>query len=727
MFNISEKFPYLTRFVPRLWGGSRAVSIFFALMGLAFGIGTYLVLNRLTPIDPTPEIVWPLLSLNLFLVTGLIVLIGWQFLSLRRARRRGAAGALLHHRIVSLFALITAVPALLVAVFASVTLDRGLDSWFSERTKAIVDGTAWVGNAYLTEHRQNLQYDSLALAQGLAAFETQSQVFSYLQTQPLRGLAQALLIRRDGTIEAAAFGDRNILPDTPPQAAFEEADRTGGPAFFSPANVPDYVTPVRLLVKLQRPPLGLYLYTTRFVDSDVMHHLARTEKAIDDYDLMEARRYESQITFALVYIVLALVILLSAIWLGLAVADRLVAPVGRLMWATKQLGEGDLGARVEPDNLGDDEIGQLAKTFNTMADRIGDQQQELIAAGDTLTERANFTEMVLGGVSSGVVGINADGRINHINKAACALFGLQEADALEKPLDDIMPQLAEVTPTTPKHKISFMDDSGADHNILASASWTGDGQTRGMVITFDDLTDTLTAQRNAAWADIARRIAHEIKNPLTPIQLSAERIRSKYGKLIGEDDAIFNQCVETIIRHVEDIKRMAEEFTSFSRMPKPVLKPFDVSDIVTQSVFLQRVVTPQLPIEFDNPGALEMVGDSRLLSQALTNGLKNAAESIQADPNEKNHIDVELTRNAEEVRIAIHDTGRGWPEKNRYALLEPYNTSRPDGTGLGLSIVKKVMDDHGGKLLLEDAPWVGEGGTGASLVMVFPREEILEG
>lgn len=707
---------------------ARIASLLFAGLGLGLGLATYFILNDLTPIKPTPEIVWPLLSLNIFIVTGLLVLIGWQLVALRRARLQNRAGARLHIRLVSLFALIAAIPALMVAVFATVTLDRGLDGWFSDRTKSIIGNSTSVANAYLSEHRASLRRDVGIMATDLnraaAVWKNNPARFmDFLRAQAtVRSLPQALLIQRDGTVIAAASEDRAILSTMPPNQAFDAAD-SDRPVILTVGSMAQ----VQGLVRLPAFD-GLYLYATRIVDAEVMQHLARAEQAVQEYNSMESRRYEAQVTFALVYVVLTLVILLSAIWLGMALADRLVSPIGRLIWATNRLGQGDMKTRIDASTVGDDEIGQLAHTFNTMVGRIGDQQAELLAARDDLDARASFTERVLGGVSSGVVGVDGDGLIDHVNDVACALFNTSADAVLGKPLGAVMPDLVPLSKKArgnqkkrQPRQVSITDHDGNQHTLLAAAVYAGADSQAGLVITFDDLTDLLAAQRNSAWSDIARRIAHEIKNPLTPIQLSAERIKRKYDTTATRDDDVVEQCVDTIIRQVEDIGRMVDEFASFARMPKAVLKDFDIADIVSRAVFLQRVANPDMDFRFSHPGAVTLFGDPRQLSQAMTNGLKNAVESVSgAAASDDHHIDVTIDLDADELRIGIHDTGPGWPQANRYSLLEPYNTSRSEGTGLGLSIVKKVMEDHGGTLLLEDAPWCAAGGTGASLILAFP-------
>ncbi len=709
---------------------TRFSAILFGILGLISGVATYLVLSNVTPLRPSPQVIWSLLSFNIFIVTGLLAVIIYQMLRLRRARLAGRAGALMHSRLVSLFAVIAAVPAVLVAIFAIVTLDRGLDSWFSQRTKSIISNTTAVANAYVSEHRENLRRDISMMVNDLsrtsALFESDPRRFQkFLAAQAgIRSVPQALIIERDGAVLMAASADQQMVTELPPDEAFAAAAR--GPVLIT-------IQPksqVRALMEIPALP-GRYVYVTRLLQDKVMQHLAQTDLAVREYSTMEARRYEAQLTFAMVYIVLTLVILLSAIWLGLSLADRLVQPISRLIWATQKLGEGNWDVRVDGESTQvENEIGQLASTFNVMATRLGDQQRQLLKARDDLDERANFTEMVLHGVSSGVVGVDASGCINHANDVACELFNRREKDMIGQALSAVMPEFEEIADRARKGskrltpiQITKTDGQKTSHILQASAS-SIQSEGGSVVITFDDVTEMVAAQRNAAWSDIARRIAHEIKNPLTPIQLSAERLQSKYGEDVGDDGGVFRQCTDTIIRQVGDIGNMVDEFAAFARMPEVAFKKFEATDIVAHTVFLQRVAHPNVQYVFDTRDEVMMYGDPRQLSQALTNVLKNAEEALSRLPEDSKDLRIEITiEQGEDIRFMICDTGPGWPEENRYALLEPYNTSRQQGTGLGLSIVKKVMDDHGGQLILEDAPWCASGGSGAALILVFPQQE----
>ena len=699
---------------------ARYSSVLLAMLGLSSGFMTYLVLGNLTPLTPSRQIVWTLLSINMFIITGLVLVLIGQAIRVRRRQRKGVAGARMHGRMIVLFSAVAALPAILVAVFAIVTMDRGLDYWFSARTKAIIDNTSAVANAYMADQRESLSNDmalmvnDLAAAQGLLQ-SNPARFEKFLKAQSgIRKMPQALIIRDSGDVLLAASPEETILTSLPPQEAFAAAaDKT----VILTAMESGQVMALRQLFAGE----NLYLYTTRILSPKVMQHLAESAAAARDYKSMEQRRFETQLTFAMIYVVLTLVILLSAIWLGLSLADRLVLPISRLIAAARRLGDGDLESRVPVGRMrGNDEINELATSFNEMAQRLGVQQS-------SLDERARFTETVLHGVSSGVIGIDENGVINHANESAAELYDAQPEHLIGQSLVDIMPEFAVLADQAQKQgglatdQLTWRDAKSKGHMFQASAAVMA-GVTGGVVITFDDITDLLTAQRNAAWSDIARRIAHEIKNPLTPIQLSAERLQAKYGGSIEGDKDIFKKCTETIIRQVEDIGRMVDEFASFARMPTAVMGEVDLYDVVAQAVLLQRVAHRDIAFTVHCAPGLSLQGDRRLISQAITNLLKNAAEAVHAQQGDK-RIELSVETIEKSLTIAVHDSGIGWPESNRYALLEPYHTSRPEGTGLGLSIVKKVVEDHGGKLVLADAPWCASGGTGASVQMVFPLSQ----
>jgi len=707
----------------------KLLSVFFAVTGLISGVGTYFILTGLTPITPSREAIWFLFGLNVFIVTGLLGVVGGQLIRLRRQKRRGEIGAELHSRLVFLFAVIASLPAIFVASFAIVTLDRGLDSWFSDRTKAIISNTTAVANAYLSEHRNTLRRDVVAIARDLSrsaeVMQKEERRFEMLLNAQaaLRSIPSLVIIDDDRNLRFSATRASEMKLVTPPEEVMELA-QSGKPIIITVAALAQ----VQVLQKIEGITPNLYILATRFVAPNVLEHLARTNDAVKEYSEMEGRRFEAQLTFAMLYIVIALVILLSAIWLGLWLADRLAEPISDLMRASEQVGNGDLSVRVAARR--DDEMGRLGLGFNEMIHRLDRQQKQIIGARDNLDERNRFMKMVLNSVSAAIIGIDENGKINHANKAARTLAGRPSAQLIGASLGECFPEISSLISTESKKgqsisQLSRLGVDGSEQILRVAVARNVVAHGTNMVISIDDVTDLISAQRVSAWADIARRIAHEIKNPLTPIQLSAERLKRKYKYQISQDIETFETCTDTIIRQVGDIERMVDEFSSFARMPRAVMRRFDLCDVISRALFLQRVAHPDVSFNFDHPGLMMIEADDRLLSQALTNLLKNSVEAIRSAGEaglEGAAITVAL-QNTDTglVNISISDNGPGWPAGDRTSLLEPYNTSRIGGTGLGLAIVKKIMDDHGGRITFCDALGPDGQKQGAQIILELPE------
>jgi two-component system, NtrC family, nitrogen regulation sensor histidine kinase NtrY len=454
--------------------------------------------------------------------------------------------------------------------------------------------------------------------------------------------------------------------------------------------------------------------------------------SISQYAELEARRVGVQIAFALMFTVIALTVLLSAVWIGLSFANLLVAPIRRLIGAADLVSTGNLHVQV-PVRKSEGDLAQLGETFNKMTQELRTQRNDIVRARDLIDSRRRFTEAVLAGASAGVIGVDSAGLISILNRSAEKLIGCNEGEALGQPLRAMLPEIADAitaalsgTQRLLQNQITLSRD-GRERTVSVRVTTEQSADaSHGYVVTLDDITELVAAQRTSAWADVARRIAHEIKNPLTPIQLSAERLRRKYGKVIIEDRAVFEQCTDTIVRQVDDIRRMVDEFSRFSRMPKPVMAMEDVADTVRQAVFLMRVGHTDLDIDVDiAEDPMWARFDRRLISQALTNIVKNASEAIAAVPPEelgRGHIAVKATRDGDDVVIDVVDNGIGLPSENRSRLLEPYVTTREKGTGLGLAIVGKILEDHGGGIELRDAADIAPGTRGAWMRLRFAVE-----
>jgi two-component system nitrogen regulation sensor histidine kinase NtrY len=536
----------------------------------------------------------------------------------------------------------------------------------------------------------------------------------------MRGLTEAAVLDRRGTMVARtgltfALGFEDVSQDA--------LRRTNQGEVVIMTN--DQDERVRALVRLGELN-DLYLYVGRFIEPRVLAHRDEVHLAAAQYERLEGQRSGFQITFAVIYILVALLFLAAAISIGIHFAAQLADPISRLMGAAERIRAGDLTARV-PEGEKDDELVSLSRAFNRMTYQIQSQQRELIEANRQLDERRRFTETVLTGVSAGVIGLDRDGRINLPNRSASALLGVDLDQSIGEDLAEVAPEMAGLFEEATRRpgrraqgQVQLARNNSTRTLLVRITAEQDEAGVSGFVVTFDDITELLSAQRKAAWADIARRIAHEIKNPLTPIQLSAERLRRKYLKDIKKDPETFRICTDTIVRHVEDIGRLVDEFSSFARMPAPVLKPEDLTTIVEQAVFLQRTAHPEMAFETSfasRPVTLRC--DARLVSQALINIVKNAIESIEGRIVEGHSspagwISVAVGESEGRVSIAVEDNGKGLPQHDRERLTEPYVTTRAKGTGLGLAIVKKIMEDHEGELVLEDR----EAG-GARVTLVF--------
>ncbi|MAU60263.1 MAG: hypothetical protein CMI62_05980 [Parvibaculum sp.] len=724
---------------------STTFSIGLVVAAICLGSFTYMLLTGLTPFEPTRPVLISLLLTNLAVVLVLFALIFWRLIRVILARVSGTAGAKLHARLVTMFAVVAVMPAIIVAVFAAVTLNRGLDTWFGERAQLIISNAETVAEAYLNEHRQVLRGDTLAMATDIdreaSLILADPAYFHRLLTgqMRLRSLHGAYIIRSDGRILAKAGGSVEVGM---PAATYFDTARSDDVALFV---VEDH-NQIRALVAL--PSLdNTFLYVARFVDAQVLEHLAETRAAVTEYESLETRRNQFQITFALIYVTVALITLLAAIWLGLWAANRIVDPISRLVRAAERVSVGDLRARVPVSGTGD-ELDMLTGAFNRMTSQLESQRNDLIEANHQLDERRQFTEAVLSGVSAGVLGLDNEGRVTHANRAALRFFRLTEAKLLGRSVATAIPEMASAVADARAHPDRtaqaqvIIPEGGQDRtlNVRVTREMTDSGQ-GGFVLTFDDITELVRAQRTSAWADVARRIAHEIKNPLTPIQLSAERLRRKYGKEIASDPEIFEQCTQTIIRQVGDIGRMVDEFSSFARMPSASMKALDLNEILRQAVFLQRIGHPEIEYGLEVPAGETIIEcDGRLVSQALTNILKNAAEAIRGHDEEEEdegtasekqqgkigRIHVIIVQDEDNVTVVVTDSGCGLPDNNRSRLTEPYMTTHAKGTGLGLAIVNKVMEDHGGELVLEDAPADEGWESGARVRLVFPRRRSSE-
>ena len=713
---------------------ARMVGLVSVILAVVSGITSFVILLGLTSIEPTDDVVILAMIVNGVLMVILALVIGWEASSIFLARQKGRAGARLHIRVMGLFALVAAAPTILVAIFASITLDEGLDRWFSSRTLAIINSSQTVANAYTKEHARVLRNELLGIGSALneaepyfLLAEDRFRAIFARQTR-IRGIPAAFIVSAAGE-EMMASPSRldQPLPNMPSPDLLEQAHSQ--PLLIALGNS-NLVAGIMRLEEFS----DAYLFVVRVIDPVVSNFLRMTTENVQEYQDLFDSRSNTQAAFAMLYIGAGLIILLSTTWFAIGFADRLVAPIRRLITASERVRNGDLFVRL-PVEKDSSDFSNLNTTFNTMTTELRSQRDELILARDTIDARRRFTEAMLQGVSAGVIGVDATGAVTLANPPVEKLLGIKESDLLGEELQKVFPEIAALVEDADNevdlHKeeqVSVSRD-GMEHNLrVRVTSERGEEEAHSYVVTLDDVTDLVSAQRSAAWADVARRIAHEIKNPLTPIQLSAERLRRRYGKKVAEDDKqVFEQCVNTIVRQVGDIGRMVDEFSSFARMPKPVFERGDLSEVIKQSVFLIEVANQDVRFVSDIPDEMPGSFDQRLLSQAMANVVKNATEAIAGRDNRADvpgRVLIKADQREDHYCVRVIDNGIGFPVSNRQRLLEPYMTTREKGTGLGLAIVRKIVQEHGGVIQLLDSSEVSDFETGACIEMRIPIDAV---
>ena len=716
------------------------LAIVLTAAALASGLATYISMSGWGSSGPNATATLVLLNIDLLFVLGLTALVATRLVRLWRAHRAGTMGSRLHIRLVLLFGVIAMTPTVLIAVFSTLFFTFGVQAWFGERVKTAVTESAAIARAYMVEHQQAIKADALAVANdvnrqwGQLSSGDPGLRDTFLSTQAaFRGLTEAVIFTSD--LKVIAKAGYTFALQTGEQIPFQAiATANVGQVAVLTGQSSDRV---RALVKLEAYPAA-YLLVGRFVDANVLARQSRTEEAVSEYLRLEGARSELEVSFSLLFAVVALLLLLVSVWFGLALATRLAKPIIELINAAERVRGGDLSVRVTEAESGD-ELAYLSRAFNRMTKRLGEQQTALRDTNAQLDERRRFTETVLAGVSAGVIGLDPQGNITLPNRSAAVLLGADLTKAIGRPLADSVPEFARLMTEAQlapqkiiQQEVQIITGSTQKTFLVRLSVEQIDEQVLGYVVTFDDITALQSAQRKAAWADVARRIAHEIKNPLTPIQLSAERLKRKYMGMLNDDTGLFAQCTDTIIRHVGEIGHMVDEFSAFARLPSAVMKSADMSSVIRDAVMLQRHAYPQIEFIMDLPDGPQLLRcDARQVGQALTNVLKNAVEAVDArlgpavlGQKGEGRISVRLETIAGETAIRVTDNGVGLPQAERERLTEPYVTTRAKGTGLGLAIVKKIIEDHGGTVTLEDCP---NSPNGAQVTLHFPAILAIDG
>lgn len=672
----------------------------------------------------TPQLVALLLVANLVPAIALMVLVARRLARARAERSEIGGRGRLHTRLVALFSIIAAVPTVLVVIFASLLFQSGVQFWFSDDARTVLRNAAGVARVYRDENIARIKLDAEAMGKDIVTaindYGIDSQDFQdvfLIQKAGIRLLDEAAVITvaATGELSTPALIDLDDRPlDRRMSAAALSKLRAGETLVATDAG-----DRVEAVIRLD-PDAEVYLYVSRKVNAAVLASIEQSSKAARDYQDTLERSRALQFQFNAVLLLVSLLIVALSIWIALALADRLVRPVGALVGAARRVTAGDLTARVPVGNV-KDEVGTLGDTFNRMTQRLEEQTGALVAANSQLDTRRAFTEAVLSGVTAGVLSVDEEGRVRLINRSAEDLLRAGEASPLGRTLGDLAPELGEFVAGDARESTVEVAQDGQPRTLAVKRVRVKGGY----VLTFDDITDQLLDQRQAAWSDVARRIAHEIKNPLTPISLAAERLQRRYGPQIVNDAETFERLTGTIVRQVGDLRRMVDEFSGFARMPKPVFRAEPLVDIVREALFLQEVAHPAIRFALEAPEPQPiMICDRRQMSQALTNLVKNAVEAIEAQRNKDDARDggeavtMTLATRDGAVQLDICDTGVGLPA-DRARLTEPYMTTRLRGTGLGLAIVKKIVEEHFGDMSFHDRP-----GGGSHIRIRFDAERL---
>ena len=682
------------------------LEIFFAIISLFLGTATaYVFYQSAGQINLENNAFDTLLPISAGVLLIFVALVGHRIFALFKA-----GGGQLQGKIITFSGLMAVIPVVVLAIFSGLIFERGMVSWFSDRVRSTLNNSLQVAEGYITEHRRTIQGDLLAMANDInrkgGVIMQDPRLLQILVEDQMtkRALSEAFVFDGDGNVIAMARFNIGA-----PAEGFEKSwlDRANEGEVVIVSSTSD--DRVRAIVKLNFF-MDTYLFVSRFVDPTVLGHLQAARDSLAEYERLEAERSGIQFNYEATFFIIALLLLMGAVWIGFLLSGQLTDPIRKLAGAAEKVGKGDFKTRL-PANASSDEIGVLSRAFNKMTRQLETQQKDLKKTNRQLDERRRFSEAVLAGVSAGVIGLDKRCNITLPNRSACDFLGMTREQLEGKRMLNVIPELKPLltrvlgnSEETAQGQVSITRGGKGRTLLVRIAAESGKA---GYVITFDDITDQLADQRTAAWADVARRIAHEIKNPLTPIQLAAERLKRKYGNQLVKDKEVFDQCTDTIIRQVGDLRRMVDEFSSFARLPKPIFREENLTSIIRQAVFLQEVSAPAINFKFKSPAKPpRLYCDSRQIAQAMTNLLKNAVESILDQPRNKakqaGEVQIELKTGRDTLQVIVTDTGPGLPEGMIERLLEPYVTTRSKGTGLGLAIVRKIMEDHYGSIRLEN-------------------------
>ena len=692
----------------RKWLREDRLAYLVIILTLSLGAGIYALFAQIDYLSDDSPYIGVIFAASMLALIALLIFVGRQILKIWRERRQRMAGSQLHWRLAILFGGVTTLPAIIVAFFAISVLDFSLKGWFAQRISTAVEQSVLIADAYFEEHSSSVRGQILAMANDINREATNLSVNpvlleDYLNNQTLlRNLSEAVIVDGTGQILAKSQFAFALTFSNLDESWIERA-RDGEVIIFNTGEG----NKLRAAIKLNSF-VDAYLLVGRFIDSNVLSAVDETKLAASDYQSLSFRQFDLQVSFAVLFFAVTLLLLLSALWIGLNLATSIVAPLSQVIGVVDEVRLGNLKPRVG-DNQGLDEIDRLGTSIDDMLDELSRSREQLVAANAQLDQRREFTETVLGGVSSGVIGLDKKGIINLPNQAACTLLGIKLTDMLGEKLDELVPEFKGLTSvigkkTRPKSEEQIdLFVEGRRITLRARISVESvESRIIGYVVTFDDVTDLLSAQRKAAWSDVARRIAHEIKNPLTPIELAADRLAKKFKPEDDKRNDKYQEYLEIISRQVADIGRMVDEFSAFARMPAPRFNSAIFRDLILGQVqlFANNEQNVALSFDYDKAASDAVSVDEGLMRQAVNNLLQNALNVLAENHIEEAKIDISIINKIDDMELTIADNGPGFPDMDLTKLFEPYMTTRDKGTGLGLAIAQKIINDHGGQIRL---------------------------
>lgn len=701
--------------------------IFISFFTFITALGTYYSIYNSA--DSNPKLILFFLILGLISFLILFFSIIKEIFRLFTNIKKKAAGSILQKRIVSVFAAIAITPVLIVAIFAVIFFERGIQGWFSKRVSTALEKSAAIAENYTKELRKRVEGDVLFAALRLS----QINEINYRNTANVERIVNNLALERDANELAIISSNGNILfasrnsfllpRNISPAKIFSTRENTDSPIVYleTDNNRINIITPII-------GHIDLYLYFSRYLDPVIIYNLRSVQQAIGDYNLAKEQNADSRITFSMVFISVAILLLLLSIWLGMNFANSIIYPIAQLIEASDRVSKGNLKFNIKPEINKNNEIFKLISSFNKMIKQLYDQREDLVTANQQIDERRRFTESILTGVKSGVLGVSGEDKIFLANKSALELLKIDASKLIGKNICDTFPQVKgfikdnRLSDTQYKEKqIDFFIKGKKNTFIFGISSENYRNLDSGYVITIENITEMIKIQRAAAWSDIAKRIAHEIKNPLTPIQLSADRLKYKYLSNINKDKETFINCIDTIIRQVSSIHRMVNDFSTFTKMPRPIFESIQINKLILSSISMMKLANKDVLIntKIDKKKNITLKADPNLVNQAFNNLAKNALNSItekaSSIKNYKGEITISLLLESNFCKLIMNDNGIGLP-KNKEFLTEPYISRSKNGSGIGLAIVKKIMQDHNGNIELEN----NKKGEGAEVSLLFP-------